>query len=233
MPTHLRPAEEIQEVHDLKALIVADGDVPSRVAIERLLGAPPDLVVAADGGALKAERLGYAPDVVVGDQDSLSTADAGRLQAAGSEVVVHPAAKDESDTELAVREAVTRGATRLLIVGAFGGARLEHTIANLLLLAMPELSALDVRLADARSDVGLIEGGRALQVPGEAGDFVSLFPLEPRVEGVTTHGLAYPLTDEPLVQGPARGLSNVMTGSEASISTRAGRLLVVHTRPAR
>jgi thiamine pyrophosphokinase len=214
----------------LNALIVADGDIPSRASVERLLApAGASLVVAADGGALKARALGLRPDVVVGDSDSLPADASDALRADGVEVIVHPAEKDESDTELAVREALKRGARALLIVGAFGGPRLEHTIANLLLLCMPELSGCDARLADGASVVRLLEGGGKLAINGQRGDFVSLFPLASIAEGVTTTGLAYALTDEPLTQGPARGLSNLMTGDLATVSARSGRLLVVHT----
>ena len=215
----------------MNVLIVADGDVPTRDAVDRLLGVVgAELVIAADGGALKASALGFPVDVVVGDFDSLAPADVELFRARGADVVIHPAAKDESDTELAVREALARGATSILIVGAFGGARLEHTIANLLLLAMPELAGRDVRLADGASEVRLLDGDAPLTIEGQRGDFVSLFPLAPVTDGVTTSGLEFALADEALMQGPARGLSNVMTGERATVSARNGRLLVVHTR---
>ncbi len=218
----------------MNALIVADGDIPPRAAIERLLPAGgPDLVVAADGGALKAAGLGWTPHVVVGDADSLPAAAADELRRSGAEVVIHPVAKNESDTELAMREAIARGAATVLVVGAFGGSRIEHTIANLLLLCLPGLGDRDVRLADGSSVVRLLQGGATVTIEGEAGDFVSLLPLTPVVDGVTTRDLLYPLVDEPLHQGPARGLSNVLTGARATVSTRTGRLLVVHTRRGR
>jgi len=219
------------EARALNALIVADGDVPSRAALDRLVGARrPDIVICADGGALKAVALGLRPDAVVGDADSLDPDAVAQLRADGVEVIVHPTSKDESDTELALREAVARGADSLLIVGAFGGARLEHTIANLLLLTLPGLTGRDVRLADGASEIRLVVGPAPLTLEGEPGDFVSLLPLAPLVEGVTTDGLDYALTDEPLTQGPARGLSNVMSGERATVSVSSGRLLVVHTR---
>jgi thiamine pyrophosphokinase len=215
----------------LNALIVADGDVPTRDELARLTAAAsPDIVVAADGGALKAAAVGLTPAVVVGDADSLLPDAVEQLRRAGTEVVVHPAAKDESDTELAVRESIRRGATALTIVGAFGGSRLEHTVANLLLLCLPELQGLDVRLADGASEVRLIKGGTTLTIEGAPGDFVSLLPLAPTATGVTTHGLRFPLTDEPLHQGPARGLSNELASDRATVSLRSGRLLVIHTK---
>ncbi|UQN06887.1 thiamine diphosphokinase [Deinococcus sp. QL22] len=85
----------------------------------------PALVVAADGGARHAAALGVAVDVWVGDFDS--SADV-HLDAPRE---VHPAAKDETDAELAVRVALERGATALVFIGAFGG-RFDHTAALML-----------------------------------------------------------------------------------------------------
>lgn len=214
----------------LVALVVADGDVPPRPLVERLLGVAPHLVIAADGGALKAEAIGYPAHVVVGDADSLNGAQVERLRAAGAEVVIHPAAKDESDTELALNEALARGATRVVVVGAFGGARLEHTLANVLLIASERLKGRDICLADGVSTLRVMHEAETLEVVGEPSDYVSLLPLSSQVSGVTTVGLRYALSEETLHQGPARGLSNELTSGAATIHIDEGRLAVIHTR---
>ena len=214
----------------LVALIVADGDVPPRPQVERLLGGAPQLVIAADGGALKAEAIAFPPSVVVGDADSLDAAQVERLRATGAEVVIHPTAKDESDTELALIEALDRGATRVVIVGAFGGRRLEHTLANVLLLASERLKGRDICLADGASTLRVMHDGETLEIQGAPTDYVSLLPLTWHVSGVTTVGLRYALSDEMLEQGPARGLSNELTAGSATIQVGKGRLAVVHTR---
>ncbi len=211
-------------------LIVADGDVPSRAAVDQLLGAAPQLVIAADGGALKAEALGYPPRVVVGDADSLAPTDVERFRAAGAEVITRPTDKDESDTELALNEALDRGATRVLIVGGFGGRRLEHTLANVLLLASERLKGRDICLADGASTLRVMHNNETLEINGSPRDYVSLLPLTWHVSGVTTVGLRYALSGEMLEQGPARGLSNELTNAAATIQIDQGRLAVVHTR---
>jgi thiamine pyrophosphokinase len=212
---------------------VADGDVPTALP-DRLAGdhrGQRPLIVAADGGALKAERLGLRPDIVVGDLDSLSTSEVERLRQAGIEVLAHPPNKDHSDLELAVREAIGRGASELVIAGALGGRRLDHALANTLLLVLPELAAIDVVLIDGEATLRVIGSGGPgrLVLTGTAGDLVSLLPLSPDVQGVTTDGLLYPLADEALRQGSSRGLSNVMLAGRAEISTREGRLAIVHS----
>ena len=223
----------------MRALIVADGAVPDRADLDATWPGWADgveLIVAADGGARVAARLGLAPTLVVGDGDSLGPAELDRLRVAGVEVRSAPVDKDESDTELAIFEALARGADRLTIVAAFGG-RLDHTLANLWLLALPSLAGRQVELLDGSTRVTVVaaraDGGATRHVLGRGrpGDLVSLLPLGPDVEGVTTENLRYPLRDEPLPLGPARGLSNVRAEGpgEVAVSLRHGRLLVVET----
>ena len=220
----------------MKALIVADGDVHGRHLLDAgLLDHDADgrpLVIAADGGALKAELAGLTPDLVVGDADSLAPLTVDRLRGQGIEVRVHSQAKAESDTELCLREALRRGATKVVILGALGGLRFEHSVANLLLLTLPELAGREVVLADATTSVRVM-GTRTpdrLELHGLPRDLVSLLPLSEVVHGVRTTGLAYPLAGEPLRQGPGRGLSNFMQAGEATISIDGGRLAVIHSR---
>jgi len=212
---------------------VADGDVSAGVLSHPLLSAAGErlLIVAADGGAAKAELLGLRPDVVVGDLDSLAPETLDRLRADGVDISAHPADKDESDTQLAMREALARGASEVVLIGALGGVRLDHTLANLLLLGLPDLAGRRVVLLDGPSSVRVmgLDGSDELVLDGRPGDIVSLLPLSGRVEGVTTSGLHYALNQEPLLQGYSRGLSNVMQIERASIRTGGGRLAVIHT----
>lgn len=214
---------------------MADGDarLPQRLVGELLRGdaAGPPFVVAADGGAIRARALGLHPALVVGDMDSLPPAEVERLSAAGIAVEVFPPDKDESDTELAIRAAIARGANSLVVIGALGGVRFDHALANLLLLELPELASADVVLVDGRSAIRVIGGaGRStLELNGQRGDLVSLLAMTASVQGVTTSGLAYALSGAELVQGPARGLSNVMRGKRCRVTVGAGRLAVIHT----
>lgn len=225
----------------MHAIVVADGDAPARTALDEAWpGWATDvgLVVAADGGAVACPDLGLTPDLVTGDGDSLPARVLDELRSAGVEVELAPTDKDETDTELAILAALRRGADRITIVGAFGGERLDHELANVALLAHPALIAVPTVLLDARARVSLIRapttsGGPASRdLPGPIGAIVSLLPLGPDVRGVTTAGLRYPLTDEPLSLGPSRGLSNVRLDRDARVVVRHGLLLVVES-PAR
>ncbi len=221
-------------------LVVADGDVPDRAALDAAWpGWDEDVVevIAADGGFARALAIGLSPTVLVGDLDSLEPAHADAAAAAGVRVLRSPVAKDESDTELALLEALRLGATRITVLGALGGPRLDHELANVWLLGHPALAALDLALLDARTRASLVtapagDGSPVVrQLPGPVGATISLLPFAGDVVGVTTRGLRYPLRGEPLRAGPARGLSNVREREDASVSVERGRLLVVEAAP--
>jgi thiamine pyrophosphokinase len=223
----------------MKALVVAGGDVApleERADRPRWSADGELLVIAADGGLLNAQALQIPVDVVVGDGDSLSPATIDTLPGQGIEFQRYPVDKDASDTELALREALARGAGEVVVLGALGGLRFDHTLANVLLLAGRELGSTPVALVDGTTTVRVLDGergnrrGAELDVLGAAGDIVSLLPLSEQVRGVTLAGLRYPLERATLRRGSSLGLSNVLTGERATIHIDAGCLVVVHVR---
>jgi len=217
-------------------LVLADGDAPARAQLEAAWpgwDGGAGYVVAADGGARLAASLGLTIDEWVGDGDSLGADGLAELRAAGVRTVLAPMDKEESDTELGVAAAArVPGVRQVTILGAFGGARIDHEIANLYLLAHPALEALSACLLGPAARIRVLRApGRdgapvELDLRGRVGDVVSLIPID-AAAGVTTRGLRYPLADEDLEVGPARGLSNVRDSSTASVRVRNGRLLVI------
>ena len=215
-----------------RAIVLADGDAPDRAALDASWPGWADrisFVVAADGGARHAARLGLGIDRWVGDGDSLPHADLEALRAAGVPIDVVPAEKDETDTELALQAAVAAGASDVVILAAFGGPRLDHALANAALLAHPVLAGRRAELLDAASRVRLLRGPATLELDGRPGDLVSLIPFGADAEAVRTDGLRYPLRGETLALGTARGVSNVRVSERAAVEVGSGSLLVVET----
>lgn len=213
-----------------RTVIIANGLPPDEATARRWLQPDDDSthvrLICADGGARIALALGFTPDVVVGDLDSLDEAALARLKAMGCRFVVYPAAKDWTDLELALKLAVQEGAAEIVILGALGG-RLDQELANILLLLLPELQDISTRIVDDRQEIFVARD--QAEIAGQSGDVVSLIPLGGDAEGIVTEGLLYPLSDEPLLSGPARGVSNVMTASVARVALRSGTLLIVHS----
>lgn len=210
----------------MRVVVVASGAIEPADAAW-LDGA--DQVIAADGGASSLDRMGRVPDRLVGDLDSTDADLVERLRGGGVAIERHPSDKDASDTELALEAAVASGATELVLLGALGGQRLDHELANLLLLADSAFADVDLRLIRGTTTARVLHGDSVLALEGRPGDIVSLLPLARDAAGVTTDGLRWPLAGATLRAGRSRGLSNEVVATPASVRVRSGTLLVVET----
>jgi len=214
-------------VRRVKAVIVAHGDVDSR---DRAHLGGADLVVAADGGTLALERWSFVPHAIVGDLDSLGVERALEYGAQGVTVVPFSADKDESDLELAVAHAIEAQADDIVMLGILGGTRVDHELANVLLLAADEYRGRKMRAVRGDVTMRALHGGGELQLEGAPGDLVTLLAVRDDAEGVRTHRLRYPLAGDTLRFGAARGLSNIVMSEGATVACDRGVLLVIETR---
>jgi thiamine pyrophosphokinase len=210
----------------MRTVIVAGGEVAAVDAAHLDRAA---LVVAADGGAESVVALGRRPDRLVGDLDSIAPHALEELVAAGVPVDRHPPDKEASDTELAVEAALAAGASEIVLLGALGGPRLDHELANLLLLADPAVAAVRVRIVRGEVTVRALRGPGTIGLEGRVGDTVSLLALGGDAVGVTTTDLHWPLAGATLAMGRSRGLSNRIDGTRPSLAIEGGVLLVVET----
>jgi thiamine pyrophosphokinase len=210
----------------MHVVVVFGGDADADYLREKIANA--ELVVAADGGAAHIREAGGGCDLIVGDLDSLDPADLAEARAVGTEVMQFPIAKDATDGELAILEATRRGATSITVLGALGGPRTDHLLANVALLAHPTLADVKIKIEDSRQRMWLVKASSSWT--GDAGDLVTLLAVAGNAQSVTTHGLRYRLTEATLLHGPSLGVSNEMMGSEASIDVANGSVLVIHQR---
>ena len=210
----------------MHVVIFAGGTLRPGKAVQMAI-TTADLVIAADSGAATALQHGCTPAIIVGDFDSLDPLTAQQLQEQGSRSIPAPVAKDETDTELAIQVAIEQGATAITILGWLGGARFDHTMANILLLAGFETPP--IRLVDGPSTCWLLRGPGQATINGQVDDMLSLLPLTGNATGIRTHGLYYQLQGETLHFGKPRGVSNVLTQDQAEVSLEGGLLLIIHT----
>lgn len=179
----------------------------------------PALVIAADAGLGHLERRGVAPDLIVGDFDSLD------YVPTGDNVVRHPPEKDDTDMLLAVRLGLERGCRDFVLYGGLGG-RLDHTYANLqVLVYLAQHGASGYLVGDGMA-VSAVKDGVLPFGPGRRGT-ISVFCAGEAARGVDLTGLYYPLREGILTGGFPLGVSNQFTGVEAAVSVREGTLLVM------
>jgi len=191
---------------------------------------PDDLLVAADRGSLFAVQHGLKPQMSLGDFDSITTAQFAEVEA-GSEAVnaCDPVWKDLTDTEMAFEYALSRGVQEILMLGVTG-TRLDHTLANIHLLAAAEQRGVQAVIIDANNEIRLATNRRRLTIVPSGYRYVSLLPLTWQVTGITLTGFRYPLEDAVLTLGMTRGISNELIAGCGTIELKTGELLVIQSR---
>ncbi len=186
---------------------------------------PGDFLVACDAGYRNAARLGVRPDLIVGDFDSAPQPETDR------ETIVLPHVKDDTDTQFAARWLVEHGYTEVVLLGALGGARIEHMFANISTGLFLALHGVDVVLADSRSEMHYLLPGQPLDLERKDWMYLSVFALGSPMTGVTLQGVYYPLQDATLSElDYPLGTSNEFTAPAAHLMCRTGHGLVVLTR---
>ena len=179
------------------------------------------LVVAADAGLLLALDIGIAPDLVVGDMDSLG--DRSILDGfAPGQVLLFPQDKDETDTEIGLRVLRERGCADITVAGG-GGGRVDHLLA---VAALFERENPPTRWVTDRADIRLIEG--EFEAAGWEGSTVSFLPIGPQASGMRSEGLQWPLDGLCFRRGYG-GISNRVTAGRMRVWVRTGKLLMVRT----
>ena len=179
-----------------------------------------DFLIAADRGYDALRRAGIAPDLIMGDFDSLG------YTPEGENVLPHSPIKDDTDLLLAIRWAMERGWRRFVIYGALGGRRLDQTVASFQTLRFLAVHGAKGRLVGDGWNVALLQNA-ALRFPSTASGWLSLFVSGEEARGVTLRGLKYELTDAALTCGMPLGVSNEFLGCEARIAVADGALFVL------
>lgn len=181
--------------------------------------AETDFVLAADGGLRHVQKLGIAPQGILGDFDSLGYIPRGAQ--------VFPVEKDDTDSMLAVRKGLELGYRRFELYGALDGPRLDHTIANLQTLCFLAEHGAKGYLIGQTYMVTVIREETVRFAPGAEG-ILSLFCMGGDARGVTLTGLQYALENGTLRSSFPLGVSNHFVGEEACITVGQGMLLAVY-----
>ena len=208
------------------AVIVASATTEATAAAVAALDRRPDLVIAADSGLDAIVGAGWSADVIVGDLDSVDPTLLAEAEAAGAEVVAYRADKNETDLELALGEAIQRGATVIHVVIRDGG-RLDHQLANLAVLAAPEWASAAVSASIGHHRVWVVR--EEMELPLSPGDHVALIPVGGDADAITTTGVDYPLTAGRLSVFRGRGISNRVNSTHPRIVVGTGVVLVVNS----
>ena len=179
-------------------------------------------ILAADSGIRHAAALGVEPELWLGDFDS--TSDDMFRRYAHVPQQTFPRAKDMTDGELAFEEAVARGATRIILCGAFGGQRTDHTLLHLTMATAQAAKGRDVLLSSGAEEAWpLPPGDYAYDLPDGTPFSVINFSA---VEGLTITNAEWPLENVTLPFGSSWTVSNIIRGT-LHITMRSGLAILL------
>ncbi len=180
-----------------------------------------DFIICADNSFFSAIEQGIHPNLIIGDFDTGSPIPFPD----GTEIRRFPIEKDDSDTMLCVKEASRRGFRQITVVGGLSG-RLDHTFANLQMLAYGASNDLDITITDGENEAFLLCPGKR-SITQKDGFSLSLFSYNEKVSNISLRGVKYPLENGELTNLFPLGLSNEIVEKEAEISFDSGMLLVI------
>lgn len=183
-----------------------------------------DYVIAADAGILCLEQIGITADLVIGDFDSLD------YIPSHPNTIALKTEKDETDMFAAVREGIKAGYCDFHIYCGTGG-RIDHTIANLQVLAYLSQNRMQGFLFD-RDNVITAITDREMTFEAIPSGYISVFSYTEKSEGVYLQGLKYELDNAMLTNTFPLGVSNEFIGRESSISVGRGTLLIIFPKEA-
>lgn len=214
-------------------IIVSGGNIHKDFALDFLKKNKTEntCLIAADRGVEFFMGTDLEPDVAVGDFDSLFAEGAKYMETLKhTEIRRLKPEKDDSDTQSAANYAIEQGTERIMILGATGN-RIDHLMANFGLLMLGKTKQVQIVLVDAYNYMSLIESGMILKKEEQFGKYVSFFPIEGEVTGLTLKGFKYPLNSYTLkVEDSGLTVSNEISDPEAEVTFETGKLLMIMSR---
>lgn len=201
--------------------ILLGGPLAATERLERLLA--NTRVIAADGGMRHAASFQLAPELWVGDFDS-SSAEA-MAEFAHVPQKPYPPQKALTDGEIAVEEALARGASRLILAGALGGERSDHALMHLLMAISLAKQGLSLVLTSGEEEAYPLVPGKPLALDLPQGSLFSILGFS-SLSGLAIAGARYPLAGFDLPFGSSRTISNVAEG-KVMLSLDSGDAIVL------
>jgi thiamine pyrophosphokinase len=202
-----------------KFVILMAGDVTPTLRLKNQINGAR--VIAADSGMRHAESLGLTPERWVGDFDSTPTQL--RDQWLHVDQERYPVAKDKTDGELAIEAAITRGATEIILLGAFGG-QFDHVLAHAALLHVVAAKGIKTFASSGLEEAWPLSSSLSLwQIP--TGTRVSIVGLSD-MKALSVLGVRWPLQKRDVPLGSTLTLSNESKG-DVSITLEHGKAIVL------
>ena len=216
-----------------RSIIISGGELDEALTLSVLNDKEDRCVIGVDRGVEFLYYHQIMPDYIVGAFDSTKEEIRDYYKnETNVPVREYNPVKDASDTEIAIRLAMTLGSREMLILGATGG-RVDHLWANVQSLMIPFKAGIDAKILDSQNMITIIGDGETYIRRDEAfGTYFSVFPFGEDVFGFNISGAKYPLKNHTLTPYNSLCVSNQIAedSDEAVISFMSGKVILMETR---
>lgn len=215
----------------MNMLLILGGYIDIDWAAEFIKANSYDKVIAVDGGLSAANLLNIYPDSIIGDFDTVSEelVDKYEKEAKATIIRLNPI-KDDTDTQYAIKHAMSIGAKEIHIIGGTGG-RFDHSLANVFMLKMAYEQDVKVYMYDKINKIHVIDDLVHLKKDPMYDKKISFIQIEGPAIGVTLKGFKYNVAefDFDTSKEYRIGVSNEFAGEEAEVLIERGTFIVIET----
>ncbi len=175
-------------------------------------------IICADSGYDKAISADVRPDLVIGDFDSI------RSVPKDVKVIKAPVHKDDTDTMLAIKTAISDGYEDITLVSGFSG-RMDHSIANLSALCFMSEQGIKGRVLGDNCNAYYLNKESIILTP-EKNRYLSVFSSS-EMAVVTIKGAEYEVENFEMKKSFPIGVSNEFTNENCVVTVHSGSVYVL------
>ena len=199
----------------MKCIIVGAGNFNEKEIIKE----ENDLIIAVDGGYNYCSLLNLEVDILIGDMDSLESIPENINK------YIYNKEKDETDTYLAVQYGIKQGFEEFILYGCLGG-RLEHTIANIQIIADLCKKGIKIEIVDENTKIYMLNKNEAKEIEGLKNKYISIFSYSEK-STISLKGLKYNVLCKDITNDYPLGIDNETIGGNGNIYVHDGLVLVI------
>lgn len=210
----------------MRGLLVLNGEIEDLNKLKEM-GSQVDYILSGDGGTDYCIKAGLIPDLVIGDLDSISEDSLNVIRDNNIPIEKFPIKKDKTDSELAVYYMIDKGIKEITLIGAIG-SRMDHTLANLLLLNKMMERGVKGKIVNENNTVYMVDD--KIVLPKIEGYYVSVIPVDLSGLVVSLKGFEYELDNVKIEFASTHGISNRITEGEGHVIVHKGKCFVIVSR---
>ncbi|MEK6264359.1 MAG: thiamine diphosphokinase [Clostridium sp.] len=207
----------------MKVVIVSGGKPPSKGLLTKEIS-PNTFLIAADSGANCLYEYNILPNLLLGDFDSIDRKVLDYFEKNNCSIDIYPTEKDFTDTEIAVRKAISMKPSEIVLLGCTG-SRVDHLLGNIGMLKICLENGVNAYIVDENNDIRL--SNATISLNGVVGQIFSVQAYGDEVIGLTIEGAKYPLNNYNLKIGESVTISNEFVSTVVKLKFKVGTLMII------